>query len=632
MALSDNLIAYWPLDEASGVRADAHGTNDLADNGTVAQGAAIVQGNSADFTPNQFLSIASNADLSTGDIDFTFAGWVVFDSFTGAPAILGKDNGGAGEREYGLYGYTSGTNRLRWVVSSNGTGEQGAVEITGLTTATPYFVVCGHDSVNDVTFMSVNDGAMTTTAWSGGVRAGTGQFRLGDVPLTSLYMNGRLDEWGFWKRVLTSAEITELFNAGAGRTYSYIVGGANSFLVSPATLPANHDGNITLSLTGTDTTWSEGVTVFTVSGVTGWAKVSQVVNSATSATIVVSCPAAVTPPNGDIGDLTISDGTSDDVVEIVTPTLTVTPLNVATGTTPTVTLAGVGTIWTLDSAVGLFSVTGGTGASIADPIVTTNNAATAILTVGTSAGTLTIRDDSTGATDTVEAAILSVIVFLGDSMTFGTGASSGQGTTDGTCYPAITMNGLGRDEWQGHNEGVGGEQIPAIEARISTDVEPHLSSTATRNVVILWAGVNDIANSVAAATVWARLQSCVAALKALTPQPEVYLLTHVSGQPIFGPDPYDTVRNTVNGLIQDEWFTIDLDGIIHIGFDARLGRDGAYTDVDYFNDVVHLNDGGYRVVGEYVSAAVLRGPYLSVDVIGEITAAVWTRNDRTLTA
>jgi hypothetical protein len=63
--------------------------------------------------------------------------------------------------------------------------------------------------------------------------------------------------------------------------------GAAGFTVSPSTIPANHPGHITLTLTGTGTSW-DNTTVFDLSGVSGVTKVSQTVNSATSATIVVT--------------------------------------------------------------------------------------------------------------------------------------------------------------------------------------------------------------------------------------------------------------------------------------------------------------------------------------------------------
>lgn len=223
MALADNLISFWSLDEASGNALDAHGSNDLTDNNTVDSATGII-GNARSFTKanSEYFSHADNADLSTGDIDFTFAGWANVSSYTGFPGILGKDNGGSGEREYGLYTYSG---RFRWYVSDNGTSESTAVEFTGLTTATWYFFVVYHDSVNNIISISVNDGTPVTAAHSTGINDGTADFRIGDVPYNNLYMAGQIDELGFWKRVLTSSEITELYNSGSGRDYSYISGG-----------------------------------------------------------------------------------------------------------------------------------------------------------------------------------------------------------------------------------------------------------------------------------------------------------------------------------------------------------------------------------------------------------------------
>ena len=146
-----------------------------------------------------------------------------------------------------------------------------------------------------------------------------------------------------------------------------------------------------------------GSETFTVSGVTGWAKVSQSVSSgATTATIVVSCPAS----GGTAGTLSVSDGTNSATVAVAASTLTITPTSGNLGTTPTLTLTGVNTLWSCETASTLFSVSGGTGASIATPTITTNTAGTAVLTVGTSTGTLTVTDNSTGATATF-AAVLS---------------------------------------------------------------------------------------------------------------------------------------------------------------------------------------------------------------------------------
>lgn len=85
MTLLDGLVSYWKLEEANGARVDSvvASGNDLTDNNTVTQAVGVL-GNAAQFTAanSESLSHADNASLGTGDIDFTVASWVYFDSLT----------------------------------------------------------------------------------------------------------------------------------------------------------------------------------------------------------------------------------------------------------------------------------------------------------------------------------------------------------------------------------------------------------------------------------------------------------------------------------------------------------------------------------------------------------------------
>lgn len=170
-----------------------------------------------------------------------------------------------------------------------------------------------------------------------------------------------------------------------------------SFTATPTSIPSNHAGNITLTLSGIATGWTSET--FTVSGVSGTSKVSQSIASGTSATLVVTTGAGT-------GTLTISDGTSSTTITVAAPALSVSPSSGATNTTPTVTLTGTNTVWTQETAAGLFSVSGGTGASIGTPTVSTDTSATATLTVGSAGGVLTIADTKvTGSTASFTATV-----------------------------------------------------------------------------------------------------------------------------------------------------------------------------------------------------------------------------------
>lgn len=230
MALIDNLESYWKLDEASGNALDAHGSNELTDNNTVGSAAGKIS-NARDFelANSEYFSRADNASLSTGDIDFTFSAWLNFESLPVSCGILGKW-GAAGSREYILYYIGGATNRLQFYVSNDGTAFTSVTASNhgAITTGTWRNVVCWHDSVNNQIGIAGNAGTANTASHTTGVSDGAQEFVIGrdsgGAP-GGIYFDGLIDEVGFWKRVVTSGERTELYNGGNGLAYPF-TGGA----------------------------------------------------------------------------------------------------------------------------------------------------------------------------------------------------------------------------------------------------------------------------------------------------------------------------------------------------------------------------------------------------------------------
>lgn len=241
MSLLTDLQAFWELEEASGSRADAHSTNTLSDVNTVTQAAGKV-GNAAQFTAvnSEHLSIADNAALSTGDIDFTIAAWVYMDSKgTGFTANVIASKYGAGgqgvDHEWNLAFTGTTTDRFQFAVRPNA-GTLGTVAADSLgspSTATWYYVIGWHDSVANTISIQVNNGTVDSQAYSLGTIDGTAAFEIGDASGgLGAPFDGRIDQVGFWKRVLTSQERTDLYNGGAGLSYAAMspaVGGAIIF-------------------------------------------------------------------------------------------------------------------------------------------------------------------------------------------------------------------------------------------------------------------------------------------------------------------------------------------------------------------------------------------------------------------
>ncbi len=224
--LLTGLIAFWKLEEASGTRVDEVGSNDLTDNATVT-GAVGKVGNAAQFTnaTSEFLSIADNTDLSTGNISFTIAGWVWLDNKTGQQGIVSKWLEGSANREYLIDYLGGGTDRFRFGVSSDGAGGGTTTVVQADNHGSPstgvwVFFACWHDSVADTISIQINNGMIDSSATSAGVFDSVAPVQFGATD-TAVFLDGRMDAVGFWKKVLTADEKTEFFNGDIGLEHPF---------------------------------------------------------------------------------------------------------------------------------------------------------------------------------------------------------------------------------------------------------------------------------------------------------------------------------------------------------------------------------------------------------------------------
>lgn len=225
-SLLTGLISYWKLNEASGTRADSAGSNDLTDNNTVPR-VVGKQSGAANFTAanSEYLSIASNDSLNTGDSDFTYAGWVNLraKNLLDFQILLSKRDGPSNQRQITI-DFDRVADRFRASISSDGTTSTtvSANNFGSPTIATWYFFMVWYDAAADTINMSINNGTADSAAHSGGAYTGTGPFCLAAGNSTAnTFLDGYLDEVGFWKRLLTTEEKTRLYNSGNGITYPF---------------------------------------------------------------------------------------------------------------------------------------------------------------------------------------------------------------------------------------------------------------------------------------------------------------------------------------------------------------------------------------------------------------------------
>lgn len=228
MALLTNLISFFELEEPSGTRNDAYDSNNLTPSASDPTSTAGVVGDCARLdkdNPNYLTS--SSTAFQTGNIDFTFVIWVRLFATIGYYVVLSKYVGSSSNDEYLLYYYHDVT-KYEWAIRKADGSAVVAVDSAVVASPTSFNMIAAwHDATNDLLGISINAGTAVTTAVAGGVQTYTNNFTIGKNDGAD-YMNGDVDQFGFWKRKLSDAEITWLYNSGSGRSYADIVAEAGS--------------------------------------------------------------------------------------------------------------------------------------------------------------------------------------------------------------------------------------------------------------------------------------------------------------------------------------------------------------------------------------------------------------------
>lgn len=231
MALTDNLVSYWKLDETSGTRADSHGSNSLTDNNTVTYATGKIN-NSASFDDanSEYLSIA---DASQSGLDFTsdfsVSCWVKpkqTPNGGGNPDIGIFYKWGASQAAYGMYyGYIGGAPKIRFNGYTSGGGSNYSFDWTVTLSTSSYshiaFRYTQSTTKCELWINGSSQGEVLNASYTGSSNT-TGAFSISSLGSgVQWYWDGEIDEFGIWNRVLTGAEVTSLYNSGSGLTYPF---------------------------------------------------------------------------------------------------------------------------------------------------------------------------------------------------------------------------------------------------------------------------------------------------------------------------------------------------------------------------------------------------------------------------
>lgn len=217
---STGLVSYYRFEETSGILYDAIGgvnsssTSNLTYNQTGKNGKCIklVKASSSKVI------FANNAKQNFGTGDFTISQWINLTTLGNWGGYYAKKNS-ADTYGYGLT--TNSSNQFEFSVFSNGynlpqgiTMRSAAVSNSGVW----YHVVCVREQNYLKIYLNttMTSQAMAAVNCDVAIDATIGTYR---SPDNNNYSNGMVDEIAIWNRALTAAEVTTIYNSGAGLFY-----------------------------------------------------------------------------------------------------------------------------------------------------------------------------------------------------------------------------------------------------------------------------------------------------------------------------------------------------------------------------------------------------------------------------
>jgi len=114
-------------------------------------------------------------------------------------------------------------NQIIWEVSSSGTATDGSVVASSFgstSTSTWYNIQAWHNATGNLIGVSVNLHA-NSLAYTSGVFPGSTAVVVGGVSngASGFFLDGKVDDTGYWKHVLTESNRIQLYNVGNGNSY-----------------------------------------------------------------------------------------------------------------------------------------------------------------------------------------------------------------------------------------------------------------------------------------------------------------------------------------------------------------------------------------------------------------------------
>lgn len=230
MALFDNLIAYYKLD--GNCRDSVNIYDGIPNNITFVDGkigkCVQINGNS------QYISLPNEVSVK-GRTQVSYSGWCFIESTLSNEFYIITEIANSDGYTRATFGVSAALLPFAGV-RTVATGDNGSFQkVTGtspMSTGTWYFLCGVFDLANGNITLYVNGvsvGSLNVTA-SSFVNANPHRIQIFEFEYSGSG-NVRVDEVGIWSKALSAAEVSELYNNGAGKTYSTGTSGGTGVVI-----------------------------------------------------------------------------------------------------------------------------------------------------------------------------------------------------------------------------------------------------------------------------------------------------------------------------------------------------------------------------------------------------------------
>jgi len=216
------LKAYWKHEESSGSHIDIHGGHDFTNNNAAGSRAGVI-GNGVDLDGvNQYLSVANDPDLQSGNVEWWVNTWVIVDDKTTSGQIFTRRDSGS-KIEFFIFHNAIATADSVNLAVYNGAGVLlGGMNINPMPAVGALFMLSvWHDPATSKVFMSVNNQATPAEdTLTGNMGVGTISTRIGAIGVApSEFINGMVDETAWFKRKPVGDDLKNMYSGGKGLAY-----------------------------------------------------------------------------------------------------------------------------------------------------------------------------------------------------------------------------------------------------------------------------------------------------------------------------------------------------------------------------------------------------------------------------